>query len=380
VLGDVPSPKFGHSFTMVSDNKGVLFGGAIGDSGKFVITNDTFLFDFTLSRWKRINSTGEVPASRAAHSAAGIKKDEMVLFGGAASGIGGGLSDDELYFLEIEDKKEVVGRWRIIPIERGKDGRKTPGRRYGHAMVYNKPYVVVIGGNVGSSSPDMSSVVCDVWMINLDGPLRWEQTHFKGEMPAPRVYHSACLCQHDKTAGMIVVFGGRKDETWRDEKTGAIKKQQKPLNDCWGLRRHRTGLVDWVKAPLTTSAQPLFRFQHEAQFIGPYMFVLGGRTNGTPVPGEGLYEDSTSVIDVYDIENLQWLRFDGIYRYRHAMVAVQSSLYVHGGFNPMHPSLPLNSLHKIDIRKVLSLASSSPTPAPTSLPQASPGPGPVPVA
>ena len=27
--GDVPSPRFGHTFTMVSANKAVLFGGAI---------------------------------------------------------------------------------------------------------------------------------------------------------------------------------------------------------------------------------------------------------------------------------------------------------------------------------------------------------------
>ena len=33
VSGDIPSPRFGHTFTTVSANKGVLFGGAIAQTG-----------------------------------------------------------------------------------------------------------------------------------------------------------------------------------------------------------------------------------------------------------------------------------------------------------------------------------------------------------
>jgi hypothetical protein len=35
---------------------------------------------------------------------------------------------------------------------------------------------------------------------------------------------------------MVVIFGGRSSE-------------QYALNDSWGLRRHRNGTWDWVKAP-----------------------------------------------------------------------------------------------------------------------------------
>lgn len=31
--GDIPSPRFGHSFTMVSKTKAVLFGGAVSVAG-----------------------------------------------------------------------------------------------------------------------------------------------------------------------------------------------------------------------------------------------------------------------------------------------------------------------------------------------------------
>ena len=60
--GDIPPPRFGHSFTMVSKTKAVLFGGAVSAagknliiSGKYIITNETFLYDFQTSVWKKLN-------------------------------------------------------------------------------------------------------------------------------------------------------------------------------------------------------------------------------------------------------------------------------------------------------------------------------------
>lgn len=36
--GDIPSPRFGHTFTMVSKTKAVLFGGAVSVAGiSFII-------------------------------------------------------------------------------------------------------------------------------------------------------------------------------------------------------------------------------------------------------------------------------------------------------------------------------------------------------
>ncbi len=70
VHGDVPQPRFGHSFTMISTDLAVLFGGAVSIGGKFVITNDTYLFDFKTSYWKKLDfGKGFVPAERAAHAA-----------------------------------------------------------------------------------------------------------------------------------------------------------------------------------------------------------------------------------------------------------------------------------------------------------------------
>ena len=44
----------------------------------------------------------------------------------------------------------------------------TPGRRYGHTIVFIKPYLLVFGGNTGTEP------VNDVWVLNVDkAPFSW---------------------------------------------------------------------------------------------------------------------------------------------------------------------------------------------------------------
>lgn len=63
-----------------------------------------------------------------------------------------------------------------------------------------------------------------------------------------RVYHSAALCQTGSATGMMVVFGGRTSD-------------QSSLFDTWGLRRHRDGRWDWVKAPYKSQTEgPIPRY------------------------------------------------------------------------------------------------------------------------
>ena len=97
---------------------------------------------------------------------------------------------------------------------------------------------MVFGGNTGSEP------VNDFWCLNVEkSPFSWAKYEAKSESPCARVYHSAALCQHGTAMGMIVIFGGRSND-------------QVALNDAWGLRRHRTGAWDWVKAPYKSDKDP----------------------------------------------------------------------------------------------------------------------------
>jgi protein phosphatase len=95
----------------------------------------------------------------------------------------------------------------------------------------------------------------------------WTKVTAEGEAPAPRVYHSASICRTGSASGMMVVFGGRTTD-------------QSALNDTWGLRKHRDGKLDWVRAPYKAGGEiPNARYQHSILFVGTLMLVVGGRNN-----------------------------------------------------------------------------------------------------
>jgi diadenosine tetraphosphatase ApaH/serine/threonine PP2A family protein phosphatase len=130
--------------------------------------------------------------------------------------------------------------------------------------------------------------------------------------------------------GMIVIFGGRSGD-------------QVALNDAWGLRRHRSGAWDWVKAPYKGEKDPpLARYQHSSLFVGSAMVVLGGRTNNV---GENVG------MEVYDTETSEWYKMSTIQRFRHASWVVDKFIYVHGGFEHDSPNVPTDTIAKINILK-----------------------------
>lgn len=134
---------------------------------------------------------------------------------------------------------EESAQWMIVPVVGA-----TPGRRYGHTIIYAKPHLIVYGGNTGTEP------VSDVWALCVErSPFSWVRLDCGGEQPPVRVYHSAALCQTGTATGMMVIFGGRTAD-------------QSALNDTWGLRRHRDGRWDWVRAPYKpTTTPPTCRYQ-----------------------------------------------------------------------------------------------------------------------
>jgi protein phosphatase len=71
VFGEVPLARFGHTITqgkfkrsvaccsynsshVVSKSKVILFGGATGDTGKYIITGDTYGLDLIGNKWSKL--------------------------------------------------------------------------------------------------------------------------------------------------------------------------------------------------------------------------------------------------------------------------------------------------------------------------------------
>jgi len=51
------------------------------------------------------------------------------------------LASDDLYLLDLRNGDSAT-QWMIVPVI-----GKTPGRRYGHTIVFNKPNLLIFGGN-----------------------------------------------------------------------------------------------------------------------------------------------------------------------------------------------------------------------------------------
>ncbi len=70
------------------------------------------------------------------------------------------------------------------------------------------------------------------------------------------------------------------------------------------------------------------------------MLVLGGRTNSV---GENVQ------LEVYETESSEWRKFNSLIRHRHSVWAIDSTIYMHGGFENETPNIPTNSIMKLDL-------------------------------
>ncbi len=86
VVGEGPQPRFGHTVTLVSKTKAVLFGGATGNTETYTTTSDTFLFDCVTRKWTKLEPSGSCPTPRAAHAATTVEVNQLVIYGGAKGG------------------------------------------------------------------------------------------------------------------------------------------------------------------------------------------------------------------------------------------------------------------------------------------------------
>eukprot|EP01071_Lankesteria_metandrocarpae_P010067 Lankesteria_metandrocarpae@DN5282_c0_g1_i1.p1 len=313
--GDLPLGRFGHTTTHVGQATVILFGGAVGDSGKYQITNDLCTLDVTVMKWSAVKA-GNSPAPRAAHAAACVDVMQFVIYGGATGG--GSLSSDELYLLDLRKQPGQL-TWMTVPITGA-----TPGRRYGHTMVYHKPNLVVFGGNDGQKS------VNDIWFMDVEkSPFCWHNVYMapNAKQPLPRVYHTADICREGPAAGMVVVFGGRTTDS-------------RSLRDIWGLRQHRDGRWDWIEAPTRKGMPTDARFQHTALFVGSKMLILGGRD------GEMARALPTAL---YDTEACEWRHLTSMGRFRHSSWRYEHLVFTFGGFDHRTQSHPTSDLQSLDV-------------------------------
>ena len=320
--GDKPLSRFGHSLVMINPVKVCLFGGAVGETRKINYSNDTYTFNIMTKIWMKLKinlSMSLMPCERAAHAAAANEKMQMVVYGGSNST---GLADDKLWMLHLSDQNE--GIWSEVDIV-----GPTPGQRYGHSLIFMNQYFVLFGGNF---NPHLTN---EVWVINTNNnPCQWERINCESKIsPCERLYHSCGICPCGNCSGMMIIFGGR-------------DSNEKPLNDIWGLTKHRDGKWSWSKAELRDGYEMKPRYNHSMVFYNGLMIVLGGRGYHSPNGNNHL------PIEVFNTETNDGFEFPGITMNRQTNFIYDKNIYLFGGFDSKNQQRALGNLYRISLPKL----------------------------
>ena len=320
VNGDKPQPRFGHSLVKINPNKIVIFGGAVGEIRKIKYSNETYIYNIMTKIWIKLNCiNNKLPQPRAAHAAAANDQMQMVIYGGSNNL---GLIDDKLWILHLSEKNE--GIWNEINVV-----GNTPGSRYGHSLTFLNPYFVLFGGN---SNPELSN---DVWIINIKNNLcQWEKIIFEESniIPCERLYHTSDVCPKGNCEGMMIIFGGR-------------NSNEEPLNDIWGLIRHRNGTWSWEKAEIKNEYKMKPRYNHSMVFYNELMIIIGGK-------GINLNNSNGSnflPIEVFNTINNEGYNFSGINMNRQTNFIYEKNIFLFGGFDSGNQIKHLGNLYQISI-------------------------------
>ena len=323
--GNKPSPRFGHSLVMINNIKICIFGGAIGDTRRINYSNETYLFNILTKLWIKleINNNKPMPQERAAHAAAVDDNSVMMIYGGSTKN--GGLAEDEIWLLYLNEGKEVEGEWKRYQT----NNSISPGPRYGHSLNYMKPYFVLFGGNF---NPSLSN---DIWIININEKLgEWKKIIFKNDVgPSPRLYHTSLKCNYGKNNGILLIFGGR-------------DSNENPLNDIWGLSLNDDDSWSWNRGIIKNNDEMIPRYNHSMVFYKELMIIIGGRghhSNNIPLPTE-----------VYNTDTYELFKFAGIPMNRQASFIYQTNIFLYGGFNSKTPNQSIGNLSRISLEKIFS--------------------------
>ena len=321
--GNRPAPRFGHSLVMINNLKVCIFGGAIGDTRKINYSNETYIYNILTKLWIKleVGNNKALPQERAAHAAAVNDNSVMMIYGGSTKN--GGLAEDEIWLLYLNEGAEGEGEWKRYQVTNG----QSPGPRYGHSLNFIKPFFVLFGGNF---NPSLSN---DVWIVNINETIgEWKKIIFQNDVgPCPRLYHTSQICNHGKYLGKLIIFGGR-------------DSNENPLNDIWVLELNKEGNWNWTRAFVKNSDELHPRYNHSMIFYNDLMIIIGGRghnSNNLPL-----------LTQVYDMDTCEVFSFAGIPMNRHSNFIYNNNVFLYGGFNSKTPTQSVGNLSRISLEKI----------------------------
>jgi uncharacterized protein (TIGR03437 family) len=184
-----PSRRYGHSAIYDSARDRMVISHGFTDAGRF---DDTWAFDLASGRWQNLSPSGTRPLRRCLHHAVyDARNQQMLLFGGCASG-NGPCPLDDLWAFDL-----TRNQWT----QRSSTPRPAARQWYAMAFDSRRQRLVLFGGSGGRGSLN------DTWEYDPAADA-WAQLSPRGETPAARSRHEAAFVSE---TGATFFFGGRTD-------------------------------------------------------------------------------------------------------------------------------------------------------------------------
>ncbi|KAL4150807.1 hypothetical protein PRNP1_010204 [Phytophthora ramorum] len=207
-LGSIPSERWGHTATKISEDRVVVYGGSDDDERTL---GDLHVFDLKTHRWTTPLNCETI--TRTWHDSVYLASKNLVLvFGGERNAVAEGDLDilSDIVVLDTE-----CFLW-YPPAVRG----SPPSARSGHTCTAIGNEVVVFGGSGGRNRQSSVHILdSDDW--------NWKTVKVEGKPPSARTYHSAVAVGDDK----IIYFGGN-DSSKSFNAVHVLQKEERKGSDA----------------------------------------------------------------------------------------------------------------------------------------------------
>eukprot|EP00301_Raphidiophrys_heterophryoidea_P002815 c11300_g1_i2.p1 GENE.c11300_g1_i2~~c11300_g1_i2.p1 ORF type:complete len:1154 (-),score=303.16 c11300_g1_i2:140-3601(-) len=236
VQGLPPSPRFGHTMTVVGTNI-YIFGGTTGQTS----LNELWVFETEQSRWSHKECSGKLPRPRHHHSTVVLPNLSLLVWGG----IGGG---DTVSILDISSFT-----WFTVAVKAGEGTEDIPSARWGHTSVRLGQMVIMIGGHDGKQALN------EVWQLDLS-LMTWRLVRFVGNPPQLGTHHTSCVLTESNT----VLITGANDSAF---------------DTIARFRMISEGYGEWmtpITVDSTVTALPPSRARHTAVLLDANLILLFG--------------------------------------------------------------------------------------------------------
>ncbi|KAG3228750.1 hypothetical protein PC129_g686 [Phytophthora cactorum] len=182
VMGQAPSPRCGHTATLLSPDLLMITGGSMGVSP--ILTMDVFLMhiegcaDF---RWSTPSSSGRIPTGRSLHDVyRRVSESEVIIYGGRQIRQSNGLLD--IHKLQVTSEVDDLGDTQYsVEWSEPRLSGSLPCARRGHSTNTIGPNLLLFGGQDESTG----QLENDIRVLNI-ARQRWKRLDVPGETPCPR--------------------------------------------------------------------------------------------------------------------------------------------------------------------------------------------------